>query len=145
MAVARLTEIYVCPVAGAEPVAVDSVEVTAAGLVGDRYAAGVGTFSRMLPDGRAVSLVDAAAVAAFPGGRHRRNLVVEGVDLPALLRREFAIGDLVLRGVRPCPPCGRLSRLTGVDAKALLKGRGGLRAEVVTPGVVRVGDAVRVG
>ncbi|MEM6562069.1 MAG: MOSC domain-containing protein [Planctomycetota bacterium] len=141
-----LEAIYVCPTAGATPVSVDDVVVSASGLAGDRYALASGTFSRSnLADGRAVSIIAAEALEELPqfaDGMHRRNLVVRGVDLDALLGEVFRIGSVALRGVRPCPPCGYLSKLTGVDAKAPLYKRGGLRSDVVEPGTVRVGDAV---
>ena len=141
-----LEAIYVAAAAGDLPVAVEAAEVTAAGLAGDRYEAGVGTFSHRLPDGRAVTLIAAETLddlgERLADGRHRRNLVVRGVDLDALLRRTFTVGGVVLRGARPCPPCGRLARLTDPEAKRLLHRRGGLRADVVTPGTIRVGDAV---
>ncbi|MEM6561125.1 MAG: MOSC domain-containing protein [Planctomycetota bacterium] len=141
-----LQAIYVCPTAGATPVSVDDVAVSASGLAGDRYELASGTFSNSnLADGRAVSIIAAEALDELPqfaDGMHRRNLVVRGVDLDVLLGQVFPIGSVTLRGVRPCPPCGYLSKLTGVDAKALLYKRGGLRADVVEPGTVRVGDAV---
>jgi MOSC domain-containing protein YiiM len=77
-------------------------------------------------------------------GRHRRNLVTEGVDLSALKGRTFRIGVAVLRGIGLCQPCGYLERLTEAGTLAALKGRGGLRAEVVGEGVIRVGDPIEI-
>ena len=79
----------------------------------------------------------------FRDGTHRRNLVTIGVELPAVVGREFRIGGVVLKGNRPCPPCGRLTRLIGADAKRLLHRRGGLRADVVRGGMIRIGDVIR--
>ena len=77
-------------------------------------------------------------------GEHetRRNLVTEGVDLDQLVGRTFSVGDVVMRGVRDCPPCKYLEGLTRPGVLAALKGRGGLRADIVRAGVLRVGDKI---
>jgi MOSC domain-containing protein YiiM len=51
----------------------------------------------------------------------------------------------VLRGIRLCEPCQHLVRLTGQE-KVLpgLVHRGGLRAQVVKGGVIRLGDIIQV-
>lgn len=147
---ATLEAIFIADVAKGEPRSIETAEVMAEGLVGDRYAAGVGTFSQGLADGRAVTLIAAEALEAiaaefgmaWAAGEHRRNLVTRGIDLEALIHQHFRIGGVILRGNRPCPPCGHLSKLTGVDAKHLLHRRGGLRADVIEPGRLTVGDEV---
>ena len=68
--------------------------------------------------------------------------MTEGVDLDALIGKTFAVGDVVLVGVRDCPPCAYLEGLTRPGVRAALEGRGGLRAEVVRDGIVRVGDEI---
>ena len=147
---AQLEAIFIPPVARDAVVPVREVEVRVDGLAGDRYAAGAGTFSKGLADGRAVTLMAAEDVEAIRGehgldlsdGSHRRNLVTRGVDLLSLVHQRFRIGTALLRGNRPCPPCGHLSKLIGHDAKALLHRRGGLRADVIEPGRLKVGDAI---
>lgn len=148
----RVESIWTAPRAGAVPVSVGQADALAgAGLAGDRYAAGAGSFSRWPGPGRAVTLIAADALAAaeseFPvhlsAGEHRRNLVVTGVPLHALRGVRFRVGEAVLDGVRLCAPCAYLSRVTGQpEAFAALVGRGGLRAEVVTGGRICVGDPV---
>lgn len=145
--------IYVAP---ARRVALASVHqavaVAGRGLEGDRYHAGVGSFSRWPDPGRAVSLIAAEAIEAvlretgidLGEGRSRRNLVTRGADLGALVGRTFRVGGVVLRGNRPCQPCAYLERLVGPGTFAALKGRGGLRADVVEGGVIQVGDALVV-
>jgi MOSC domain-containing protein YiiM len=79
-------------------------------------------------------------------GQHRRNIVVRGLDLASLVGLRFLIGDVELRGIRPCPPCVHLEAVTGRPGlrEAIGPDRGGLRTEVVRGGPVRVGDAIRV-
>lgn len=120
-----------------------------AGLEGDRYALKVGTFYKPQPDYE-LTLIEAEAIEALrrdynvelPAGEARRNIVTRNVPLNHLVGKEFAIGDVRIRGVRLCEPCDYLEKVTG---KPVIKGllhRGGLRAQILTPGTIRVGDAV---
>ncbi len=148
----RLVSIFVTPAAGAPVVRVPRVEALAGrGLAGDRYAAGAGSFSRWPGKGRALTLISAEALEAserefgvsLSNGEHRRNLVVDDVDLRSLLGGTFQIGTATFRGERVCAPCKYLVRVTGqariFDA---LVGRGGIRAEVITSGEIAVGDVL---
>ena len=146
-----IESIHVAPTAGAPLVAVEAATLDVGrGIVGDRYHAGVGAFSRWPGEGRAVSLIEAEAVEAIlaetgidlAGGRSRRNVVTRGVRLLDLIGRTFAVGGAVLRGTRECTACGRMDRLVAPGAFAAMKGRGGLRADVVAGGVVAVGDGL---
>ena len=121
------------------------------GLEGDRYAAGIGSYSRWPGRGRAVTLIAAEALAdaeaAFgvrvSAGEHRRNLVVAGADLRSLLGGRFRIGEALFEGARVCAPCKYLVRVTGQERVfEALVGRGGIRAEVVEGGRFAVGDAL---
>ena len=146
--------IYLAPSAGAAPVRVDeSRAVAGRGLEGDRYFLGVGSFSRWPGEGRAVTLIEQEAVDAVLAetgidlreGRSRRNVVTSGVRLNDLNGRKFRIGEsVVVRGARLCAPCRHLERLVGPGTYDALLGRGGLRADVVQGGIVRVGDGIEV-
>ncbi|MEM8933724.1 MAG: MOSC domain-containing protein [Acidobacteriota bacterium] len=164
-AVGRLVGIVLGPEAKAPLDVVDEATAVAdRGLDGDRYFYRRGSFNRSLFDqgisatGRQITLIDAAAIATcnerlaetlgdrcLSAADLRRNLVTEGVDLPSLVRRRFRVGEALLVGVRLCPPCKVLRRIVGgVDVLAGLKGIGGLRADVVGGGTIRVGDSIRV-
>jgi MOSC domain-containing protein YiiM len=120
------------------------------GLEGDRYHREAGTFSRKGEPAQEVTLVELEAVVAaardrgfeIEPGALRRNLVTEGVPLNHLVGREFRVGDVVLRGLRLCEPCTHLQRLTRDGVVAAYVHRGGLRAQIVTGGLVRVGAPV---
>ncbi len=120
------------------------------GLEGDRYALRQGTFFKPLPDFE-LTLIEGEAVEALRRdydvdldcGEIRRNLVTRGVPLNHLVGREFRIGEVRIRGIRLCEPCAHLQKLTG--RPAIIKGlrhRGGLRAQILSPGIIRVGDTV---
>jgi hypothetical protein len=133
--------LVVAPAAEASVAFVDeAVAVVGHGLQGDRYAGGNGTFGSGRP-GSALTLVDAAVLDSL--GRdvdHRRNVVVRGTDLNALVGRAFRLGEVRCRGRRLCEPCAHLDRLNGGGVLRPLVHRGGLRADVVQGGTIRVGD-----
>lgn len=150
-----LEAIFIAPEAKAPMRSVEAVRaVPGRGLEGDRYWKGAGALSRWPGPLREVTIIDAAALEAaeaefgvhVSAGEHRRNLVVRGVPLTEWKKREFVIGKVRMRGVRVCAPCNYLARVTGQAAifDALVR-RGGLRAEVLTEGTIRVGDLLRLG
>jgi len=142
-------------VAGAaeqEPVLVDRVRALAGrGLEGDRYAKGAGTFSGGTGDGRALTLIEGEVLDAMqlPDGSRlgpaeaRRNLVTRGISLNPLVGRRFTVGEVECEGRRLCEPCAHLQRLTSPGVLRGLVHRGGLRADVLSDGVIEVGSAVR--
>jgi MOSC domain-containing protein YiiM len=133
--------LVVAPAAEAPVVLVDdALAIVGQGLQGDRYAAGAGTFASGRP-GSALTLVDAAVLDTFDRDiDHRRNVVVRGTDLNALVGHEFMLGEARCRGRRLCEPCAHLDRLNGGGVLRPLVHRGGLRADIVRDGTVRVGD-----
>ena len=72
----------------------------------------------------------------------RRNLVTRGVALNHLIERQFTVGAVTLRGTRLCDPCAHLEKLSRKGALRGLIHRGGLRAEIITGGVIRIGDTI---
>ncbi|MBI3890642.1 MAG: sulfurase [Candidatus Wallbacteria bacterium] len=120
------------------------------GLQGDRYFGRTGTFSGKEGPGREVTLIELEAIESLKveGGvefglrESRRNIVTRGVPLNHLVGREFLVGAVRLRGVRLCEPCSHLQKLTGKPVLPGLVHRGGLRAQIVGAGVIRVGDLV---
>ncbi|MDP9384870.1 MAG: MOSC domain-containing protein, partial [Actinomycetota bacterium] len=124
----------------------EAVAVAGAGLAGDRYSTDLGTFESRRP-GTALTLVDAELLDGLSRqlGRpvdHRRNVVVRGTDLNALVGRRFRLGEVLCEGRRLCEPCAHLERLNGGGVLRPLVHRGGLRADIVAGGTLRVGDAL---
>ena len=125
--------------------------VAGRGLDGDRYALGGGTWADYPDLEKQLTLIDAddvAAVARETGatltpGDTRRNLVTTGLPLAPLVGRWFAVGDALLFGMKRCPPCTHLERLTGVRLIKPMVHRGGINAAVFVGGPIREGDAVR--
>lgn len=136
--------------------ALEEVEAIAGlGLRGDRYADGVGFYSPRPtdPGAREVTLFQAEVLDAlrsehgihFQPTEHRRNLTVRGIsNLDDLIGQRFSVGEVVLEGVKDCPPCEHLVELTGKPVLEPLVNRGGLRARVLVGGTLRVGDSISV-
>jgi MOSC domain-containing protein YiiM len=140
--------LYVAPAAEAPMRAVDAAEALAGhGLRGDRYADGRGTFGTPGSNGHEITLIAAEALAALDepldAAAARRNVLTDGVDLDALIGRSFRVGDALLVGRRRCEPCAHLQRLTRPGVLRALVHRGGLRADIVRSGTIRVGDPIR--
>src|SRR5437868_4215044 len=141
----RVEGIFVSPVATELPSPVEAVRAEAGrGLMGDRYFAGAGTYSDYPdPTGRDLTLVEADALerAGIDGAESRRNLVVTGLPLGQLVGKRFRVGDVECYGQRLCEPCAYLQSLTHPDVLRALA-HTGLRADVLTGGEIRLGDAI---
>lgn len=124
---------------------VDSVKVLAKGLEGDHYAGRNGN--------RSVTLIQAEHIQAITSFLHkdkidpgelRRNIVVSGINLLALKGREFKIGSAVLKMTGLCHPCSRMEEVLGDGGYNAVRGHGGINACVILPGLIKLGDLVKV-
>ncbi len=148
----RVVSIHITGEAAGAMRSVEAVRAVAGqGLEGDRYFLKTGTYSPKHGPDREVTLIEIEAIEALERdygvqlspGDARRNIVTREVPLNHLVGKEFRVGEAVLRGIRLCEPCQHLVRLTGQE-KVLpgLVHRGGLRAQIVKGGMIRVGDMV---
>ena len=128
-----------------------SVEAIAgAGLAGDRYAENAGSWSKPGRTAQQLTVIDIAAIeqlerehgVKLSPGDARRNLVTRGVNLDELIGQRFFIGEVECIGIRDCPPCAHLEGLTTPGVHAGLQGVGGVRADIVKGGTLRVGDEI---
>lgn len=143
----ELAGIYTCAQKGAALNGVQSGEVVAGrGLVGDRFFCPDG----VTDPGKEMTLIESEALAALAAeceihlepGQSRRSLLTRGVPLNHLVGKEFQVGAVRLRGIRLCEPCAHLESLTAEGVRNGLIHRGGLRAQIVAGGAIRVGDKI---
>jgi MOSC domain-containing protein YiiM len=154
---AKVVRLFISPGVGERMQACTVVRALAGqGLEGDRYALGRGSYSRAARQvARHVSLIGREAMEAaneelsrlglvpFEPDETRRNIVVEGVDVYALLDQEFRIGAVRLRGsdiTRPCHVPSAAAGKTGF--KEAYHDRGGILAEILSDGLISIGDVL---
>jgi MOSC domain-containing protein YiiM len=139
--------IHVAPGAGEPTRSLSEARALAGtGLEGDRHVDGKGTFPSGRP-GSALTLIEAEVCESFapplPPEEHRRNLVTRDIDLNRLVGHDFVIGAVRCRGVRLCEPCTVVEGYASQPVLRALVHRGGLRADILEDGVIRVGDEMR--
>lgn len=69
----------------------------------------------------------------------RRNVITRGVDLNSLIGVEFVLQGITFLGTGECSPCHWMDQAFAPGAETALKGRGGLRAKILTDGLLRIG------
>lgn len=119
------------------------------GILGDRYFGVAAHFEAQITF---VALEVFEAVVTEFGAANvspavmRRNVVTGGLNLNQLLGQEFTIdsghGTVRFLGTRPCSPCAWMDAMFAPGANRFLKGRGGLRARVLSDGRLAKGAAV---
>ncbi len=113
------------------------------GLQGDRYNSASGK--------RGITLIQAEhlpVIAALSGHEKispatlRRNVVVAGLPLVALIGKKFRIGTALFEGTDHCDPCERMEAALGTGAYNAMLGHGGVCARILQSGKFSLGDAV---
>lgn len=115
------------------------------GIEGDRYATGLGTYSKRPHIDRQVTLIEVEVLEALARDRgielapseHRRNLTTRGVPLGHLVGQYFRVGDCVLYGGRMNVPCLYLETLLSKKVFRPLINRSGLNCRIVVGGTIR--------
>ena len=142
--VGTVAGILIGPAAEASLVQVDAAEaLPGRGLAGDRYAAGVGTFSAP-GRGYELTLVEGEVLDEIQLSWEdaRRNIVTTGISLNALVGKTFRVGPVECVGRRLAEPCAHLERLARPGLLRPLVHRGGLRADILSGGMVSIGDEI---
>src|SRR5262245_64579120 len=146
----KVVSLYIAPQAAKPMVGVSEVRAFAdRGLEGDRFFRESWNAAKR-PD-KAVSLIEEETIQAAAaelgtevfGDKSRRNIVTRGVPLVELLDREFTIGSVVMRGIRLFEPCNHLEKISKIAGIfRALEHRSGLKAAILSDGVIRIGDGV---
>jgi MOSC domain-containing protein YiiM len=131
--------IHVAAVESELPQAVDAVEVTADGVVGDRYS-----------QARNLTLIEAEALEGLladtgielSAAEVRRQVLTRGIRLNDLVGQRFTVGGVECIGEELCEPCNHLQGMTKEGVLRGLVHRGGLRADIVSGGRISIGDEV---
>jgi MOSC domain-containing protein YiiM len=159
----EIIDIFVCERGGQPMESRIEVEVRAGlGIAGDRYALGTGGYSPLKDKRRDITFIDESQIAAanayqrarglfgFTPMETRRNVLTRGIDLNSLVWKAFRIGGVVFFGTDRADPCQRpesIMKKAGINKSGFREAfehRGGLRAQVVTSGIIRVGDVLEL-
>lgn len=149
----RIEAIFLAQPEVGERVAVEQARAHAGvGLEGDAFAVGGARGKDRAKVARDLTLIEAEAVEALAEEtgielelhEPRRNVVTRGIALNDLVGARIAVGDAECLVTELNEPCTHLESLTQPGVLKGLVHRGGLRAEIVADGLLRVGDEVRV-
>jgi MOSC domain-containing protein YiiM len=135
----RVEAIRIAPEHEQMPEAVDSIDVSAEGLPGDRY---FGRGDITLVEQEALDALRDDTGIELSHAEVRRQVLTTGVRLNDLLNKRFRVGEVEAVGVEWCEPCNHLQKLTYPGVLEGMVHRAGLRAEIVQPGTISVGDEV---
>lgn len=143
----NIIALFICPIAGSKMQSVQEVKAIAGhGLDGDRYSTGDGSFNKGAQGNRQVTLINGIFFegSGFEYHESRRNIVTKDIELMWLIGREFRIGSAVFRGIKYCDPCERPHKLSGnrKSFKDTFLDRGGLIAEIIESGIIKIGDKI---
>lgn len=139
--------IYTAPEISAPLAARDEVKAIAGkGLEGDRYFNADGWDEPK----KEITLVEIEAVEAanrdydidLTPEDTRRQIVTRGVALNHLVGKEFTVGDVRCLGIKLNEPCNHLRKLAGKSLIKPLIHRGGIRAQILESGTIKLGDPV---
>lgn len=147
----KVERIYTASGSGQPQVEQELVRVVAgSGIEGDRY------FARHDEPGQNLTLIEIEEIEAFfnEQGREQalsithRNILTRDVRLNDLVAVEFWVGEVRVKGVELCEPClglGKALSSSSISPASVVKRfvhRGGLRADVLSSGVIRRGAAI---
>ena len=83
-------------------------------------------------------------LADLDPARLRRNVVVSGLNLNALRRQQFWVGEALMEATQLCHPCARMETELGPGGVVAMFGYGGLCAKIIQSGAIECGASVRL-
>jgi MOSC domain-containing protein YiiM len=150
MSIGRVIGIYIAPQRGKPTVWVEQAHVIPGhGIEGDRYFQEPGIRHGITRTGRELTLIEMEAIESMcqdgvniSPDKTRRNIITHGVSLNDLVGKKFSVGEIQLLGIRLCEPCDYLASRTDPKIKQSMTHRGGLRADILTEGFIRINDPI---
>lgn len=142
----ELTWIGLRPTRSADMVEPESVSAdTDKGLLGDRYSGRTGNRHVTLIQHEHLPVIASVlGIDCVDPTQLRRNLAVRGLNLLALKKRHFRIGEVLMEYTGLCHPCSQMEARFGDGGYNAIRGHGGITARIVEGGVLRLGDPIAV-
>ncbi len=144
---AKVLEIAICKNSSGKMIGINNVEaVSKKGLVNDRY------FKENNDKRCQITLIEIENInyynqtfkTSIAPADFRRNIITQGIKLNDLIGKEFAIGEVRVKGHDLCRPCKSLQENLGQKniIKEFLQ-KGGLRCEILSDGKIFIGDQIK--
>jgi MOSC domain-containing protein YiiM len=147
----KVVAIYIAPAQGEPTVFVQQAHlVPGMGIEGDRYYNLAAKSRENRKPSHELTLVEMESIEAIcqqdgiplTSDQTRRNIVTRGVSLNNLMDREFSIGVIKVRGIKLCEPCSYLAGRTDPRIIISMAHRGGLRAQIISEGIIHLDDTI---
>ncbi|MEZ2391664.1 MOSC domain-containing protein [bacterium RCC_150] len=123
--------------------------VAGKGVVGDRFfgkAAHMDAAVTVFAVEALEAIADELGAGPFDPLLTRRNIILRGAELAPLIGHEFGIesqGEVVrLKAGRPAHPCAWMDTMLAPGAHKAMRGRGGVRCQVLADGVLHRGPGI---
>ena len=151
MTIGKVVAIYIAKKRGEPTVLVEQAHVVPGmGIAGDRYFNHSSNRDIHSKPGREITLIEMEAIESMRDvdrlqitpDQTRRNIVTSGIALNNLVGHLFSVGNIQMRGVRLCEPCQYLANRTDPRLLVSMAHRGGLRAEIITDGIIHTNDII---
>jgi MOSC domain-containing protein YiiM len=100
---------------------------------------------------RQITLIEEEALAEVaanlglppvPPGASRRQVVVRGIRLNALVGTRLKVGPVLVEIRSLCTPCNKMETRIGTGAEVAMEGRGGVCGKILEGGIIRPGDVL---
>ena len=117
------------------------------GIVNDRY---YGNFKEKKEQ---VTLINLEEINSFnnqikkniEAKDFRRNIIISGISLNELINKRIRVNEVTLKIHEICQPCKYLQdRLKIPDLVKMLVNKSGVRAEILTSGIISVGNVIKI-
>ncbi len=147
----KVVGIYIAPQRGEPTIFVEQVHVVPGrGIEGDRFFHTRTEEDESVKPGTEITLMELEAIEAMhqdgvriSADQTRRNIITSGILLNELVGKSFTVGTIRLRGIRLCEPCDYLADRTDQRIKQSMTHRGGLRADILTDGLIHLNDPIK--
>ena len=75
----------------------------------------------------------------------RRNVIISGINLSKYINKKIIIQNVVLQIHELCQPCNYLQKKLGItNLVKILVNKSGVRAEIISSGLISVGDKIKI-
>ncbi len=140
----KVSWISIRPLRREDPIAIESVKaISSYGLEGDHYQKS-GSRQMTLIEKHHLDKMGEVLNTTIDPAKTRRNIVVEGMDLLPLIGKTMQIGNAIIKITGPCKPCYRMDENFGPGGLNAMNGNGGITAEIIEGGIIRIGDNAKV-